>query len=405
MPTCGTGERRKSVDYCMKLIYIANIRFPTEKAHGVHIVKMCEALARNGVEVKLVVPERKNQIENDLFEYYGVKKNFEIKYLPVIDFVGSGFLGYWVTQISFIIALLRQKFDKSESIILTRDEWSGWVLASKKYRVFYDMHGFPVKWKFLWKKSMKIMRGIICTNEWKIERCQRIFDIGRNKMVLARNGFDPELFSVSVSKNEARKKLNLPENKKIILYSGHLYDWKGVDTLAAAAVIRRQDLFVFVGGSDLEVTEFVKRIDLCDNILVLGQKPHPDIPWYLKAADVLVLPNSCQSSNSRFADYSLFDTSPIKMFEYMAAERPIVASDLPSLREVLNEKNAILVKSGSSESLVKAVDLILTDERLGAELAEQARHDVQQYTWENRGKIVLNFIKRIFSEEQINIRR
>ncbi|MBI5401600.1 glycosyltransferase family 4 protein [Candidatus Wolfebacteria bacterium] len=386
----------------MKLIYIANIRFPTEKAHGVHIVKMCEALAQNGAEVVLVMPERKNYIKKNIFEYYGVKKIFEIKYLPVIDLVGSGFLGYWISQAYFTIALLRQKFNKSECVILTRDEWSGWILAVKKYRVFYDMHGFPVKWRFLWKRSMKRMSGIICTNEWKMEQCHNVFGISRQRLLLARNGFDPELFSIAVGKNEARRILNLPEDKKIILYSGHLYDWKGVDILAAAAPIRLEDLFVFVGGSSREVEEFVKRIDLCDNILVLGQKRFQDVPIYLRAADVLALPNSCRSSNSRFVNYSMFDTSPIKLFEYMASGRPVVSSDLPSLREVLNKKNAVFAKPDDHESLAKAITSVLTGEKLSAELAEQARQDVQQYTWNNRGKIILDFILRILFEGNNN---
>lgn len=382
----------------MTVLYIANIRFPTEKAHGLHIVKMCQALARSGADVKLVVPKRKNVIFGDVFEYYGVEKKFDIEYLPVVDCVGAGFFGYWVTQLSFILSLLRRKYNKIEDMILTRDEWSGWVLAAVGFRVFYDMHGFPVKWMCLWKRSMQRMRGIICTNGWKIEQCHNIFGIDYKKMVLARNGFDPKLFCVNISKEEARERVGLPLDKNIVLYSGHLYDWKGVDTLARAASFCGQGaIFVFLGGSVREINEFAKRVDLCDNILVLGQKSHREIPLYLKAADVLVLPSSRRSSNPRFIDYSLFDTSPIKLFEYMASRRPIVASDLPSLREVLNEKNAIFAESDNPEDLAQAIEKVLKDRESGEELSEQAHRDVQQYTWDNRAKIVLDFINDILN--------
>lgn len=241
---------------------------------------------------------------------------------------------------------------------------------------------------------MRKMLGVICTNKWKIEQCHKIFGIDKNKMVLARNGFDPKLFLMNIGKAEARKKINLPQDKKIIVYSGHLYDWKGVDTMAKAALAMPDILFVFVGGSNQEKEEFAKRVRLCDNILIIGQKPHNEIPLYLKAADVLVLPNSCRSANPRFADYSLFDTSPIKMFEYMASGRPIIASDLPSLREVLNEKNATFIEPDNPEDLARRIRTVLEGEKFGEELAIQSNKDVLQYSWGNRAKIILDFLNK-----------
>ncbi len=210
---------------------------------------------------------------------------------------------------------------------------------------------------------------------------------------------------MNIDKAEARKKTNLPQDKKIAIYSGHLYDWKGVDTMAKTAIVMPDILFVFVGGSDQEREGFAKRVKLCDNILIIGQRPHNEIPLYLKAADVLILPNSCQSANPRFADYSLFDTSPIKMFEYMASGRPIIASDLPSLWEVLNKKNAIFVESDNSDDLARAIRTVFGGEKFGEELASQANKDVLQYSWGNRAKIILDFIERIFYEDGARIRK
>src|SRR3989338_4206680 len=134
----------------MKLLYIANARIPTEKAHGVHIVKMCEALAVAGAEVILILPKRKNAIKQDIFSYYEVKRNFSVDRVPVIDWVDKGFFGYWINQVSFTFGLLFKKFDKTDSVVLTRDEWSGWLLSVAGYKVFYDMHGFPETWLYFW---------------------------------------------------------------------------------------------------------------------------------------------------------------------------------------------------------------------------------------------------------------
>ena len=59
-----------------KLIYIANLRLPTEKAYGIQIAKMCEAFGALGLDVELVTPYRISKIKDNLFDYYSIKKNF-----------------------------------------------------------------------------------------------------------------------------------------------------------------------------------------------------------------------------------------------------------------------------------------------------------------------------------------
>ena len=71
----------------MKLIYIANARIPTEKAHGIAIARSCEAFARAGVETELIVPRRRTPFQTDLFETYHVERNFLVRFLPTIDLI------------------------------------------------------------------------------------------------------------------------------------------------------------------------------------------------------------------------------------------------------------------------------------------------------------------------------
>lgn len=378
----------------MELLYIANARIPTEKAHGLHIVEMCHALANSGVDVTLVLPLRKNAIEQDISSYYGIEKNFAVEYVPIIDWNGKGFFGYWISQIIFSFKLLKKVSKKSEQIILTRDQWSGWLLAYMGRKVFYDMHGFPVKWRFLWKMAMKKMQGIICTNEWKMRKCNVLFGIKEDKMVLARNGFEPEIFQTKIEKKGAREKTNLPLNKNIVLYSGHLYDWKGVNVLAEVAKQIPEAVFVFIGGSKKEVDDFLRNFHLGSNILVLGQQIHSLVPYYLRAADVLVLPNSQHSKNPRFSGYSTFDTSPLKMFEYMASGRPIVASRLPAICEVLNESNSLLVSPDDSVNLANGIKQVLCDDNLAKKISDQAIQDSLEFTWQSRAQKIINFINK-----------
>ena len=107
---------------------------------------------------------------------------------------------------------------------------------------------------------------------------------------------------------------------------------------------------------------------------------------FIKSADVLLLPNIPSTQESTFY------TSPIKMFEYMASGVPIVASDLPSIREILNDRNAVLVKAGDASDLLRGITQALNDEK--NKFGMQAKKDVQQYTWLARAQNILKFIKQ-----------
>lgn len=381
----------------MQLIYIANSRIPTEKAYGVSIVKTCEAFASIGVRVTLLIPDVKNTAGDDIFSYYGVKNNFTVQRVPTFDAVVLGWkYGFLLNQISFgVAAFFLHKGKKKNDVILTRDEISGWLLSRAGYRVFYDMHGFPESRLWLWKIALKKMSGIIATNEWKVSQCRVRFGIPREKMIVARNGFDPTLFAALDSRQGLRKKLNLPDDKPIVLYTGHLYDWKGVYVLAETARLMPFINFVFVGGTYYDLADFKKRYGAVSNIILVGQKPYTEISLYLKSADALALPNSgAPGKDARLQVYSQKDTSPIKTFEYMASGVPIVASDLPSIREILNEKNAVLVQPDSTEGLKRGIEIILNGRQPAGGISTQALEDAREYTWDKRAEKILHFIKK-----------
>ncbi|MFQ6049514.1 MAG: glycosyltransferase, partial [Candidatus Paceibacterales bacterium] len=121
---------------------------------------------------------------------------------------------------------------------------------------------------------------------------------------------------------------------------------------------------------------------------IIGYRPHSEIPHWLKAADILVLPNTAKDQISKYY------TSPVKMFEYMASERPIVASDLPSIRDILNEENAFFFEPDNPKDLALAIEKLLKDKALAESIATKAHQDVQYYTWSNRAKEVLDLISR-----------
>jgi glycosyltransferase involved in cell wall biosynthesis len=362
-----------------KLIYLANIRLPTEKAHGIQIMKMCEAFGDQGIKVELIIPWRFNKIKEDAFDFYGVKKNFKIKKIFSLDLIPLRIpkIGFWIQSLSFAKSVFFYLLFRKANVVYSRDSFPLYLVGFFKKDFIYEIHTFP--------KNFSLHRGVfkkasaIVAITYKLKESLVKKGIDKNKILVAPDGVDIEKFDIDILKEKAREKLNLPLDKKIVLYTGHLYKWKGAQILAdAAKLLDKKILIVFIGGTDEDRIKFESKNKGINNILILGQKPYSNMPYYLKSADILVLPNSSKK------DISKKWTSPMKMFEYMASKRPIIASDLPSIREILNEDNAVLFESDNCEDLANKIMKLLKDNVLSDKISVQAFEDVMQHSWMNR---------------------
>lgn len=368
----------------MKLCYIANVRMPTEKAHGIQIMKMCEAFAMSGVDVTLCVPRRINHIKQDPFSYYGVKELFMIKYLPVIDTVKWGRLGFVFESMIFGISALVYSLFYNADIYYSRDEIPFSFIFPFKKSTYWEAH--TDVWNFFGKYVAQTSTRIITITN-TLKQFYITYGISKEKIIVAPCAVDLQQFEVDVTKKETREKLGLPQKKRLVVYTGHLYEWKGVDVLAQAATDLPDDVFVvFIGGTNEDIDRFRIRHGGKKNILILGRKPHEQIPYYLCVADVLVLPNSGKKKESRLY------TSPLKLYEYMASGTPIVASDLPSIREKLNKSNSILVDADNPRKLAESINFALSNLAFSAKLACKAKEDVQGETWYKRAQCILGIM-------------
>lgn len=371
----------------MKLIYIANIRFPTEKAHGYQISKMCEAFAELGLTVELVVPTRRNDLfSEDFFLFYRLKRNFKIFQIDCIDFISlmGGTVGYWLQSLFFLFKVVFYKIDKGD-IVYTRNPEIAWLFSLRDNKVVYEAHAWPVSKEILYKYLLHRTKHIITITNGIKDLFQKS-GFNQRRILNMSDGVDLKQFDISISKQEAREKLNLPLDKKIVVYTGHLYGWKGADILTEAAAMISENILVYlVGGTHHEISIFKKKYATA-NLNIVGFRPHAEMPIWLKAADVLVLPNKGGEKISEIY------TSPLKLFEYMASKRPIIASDLPALREILNEDNSLLITPGDPQALADGIKQMLVDEKFGLKLSESAYSDVQERSWIKRAQQILHFI-------------
>ena len=200
---------------------------------------------------------------------------------------------------------------------------------------------------------------------------------------MAHDGVGLETFAHTESNEATRRRLNLPLDKKIALYIGRLDGWKGIETLCEAAHLLREDTVVAViGGEPMQVEDLSAKYP---EVRFLGYRPYRELADNQAAADVLVLPNTGRDKVSvRF-------TSPLKLFTYLASGKPIVASDLPSIREVLDESMAYFFTPDDPASLARGIVLALSDPQ-AQEKARIARSEAKRYTWRARAERILRAV-------------
>lgn len=371
-----------------KLLYIANQRMPTEKAHGLQIAKMCEAFAGLGLEVELLAPTRHSVLKETLFEYYSVNNNFKFKRVFTPDFYLPGKLDFiaflvknFISALTLFFYAMREKAD----IIFSRDELPLYFLSFFRKNLVFEAHKYSKSKSIFYKRFNGLgLKTIVISDGLKNAFLK--FGFNEKNLLTSADSVDLEEFDIDITKEEARKRVGLPLDKKIILYSGQFFSWKGVDVLMEASDNFKNELFVFVGGISGDPNVFKGKFGGRENILMLGQKPHKKIPYFLKAADALVLPNKKDGQISEFY------TSPLKLFEYMASGRPIVASDLPSIREILNERNAIIVEPNNARTLADGIKKAIHDTDFSEKIAIKALEDVKNFTWAKRTEKIIGFI-------------
>src|SRR3989338_6503109 len=243
----------------MKLYYIANSRIPTEKAHGIQIAQMLKAFA------------------NFQFPPPAAGSNFQTN-----------------------------SIHQPEDIIYSRDEFSLWFLSFFGRNLFWEAHTFPGSPQ-KYQRILKKINGLVAISHGLKKSFQAV-GMAEEKILVAPDAVDLARFAVKESSQECRKKLSLPQDKKIVLYTGHLYKWKGADVLMESSEFLSENTLVYlVGGTEEDVASYKPssraqaeglKAESYKLVTFVGHRSHKEIPYWLKAADVFVLPNSAKEKIS-----------------------------------------------------------------------------------------------------------
>jgi glycosyltransferase involved in cell wall biosynthesis len=257
-----------------------------------------------------------------------------------------------------------------------------------KKTVFED-HEPPKSKRWVYKYLLKkIYKKVVVP--YNLVKLYRQYGINDKSFIVAPNGVDLDEFnSVDPDRSVWSEFPELTSDDPIVLYIGHFYQWKGIYTLIDSARYMSGVKIVMIGGTDddqKKVREYVEDKDL-KNVLIGGFKKHKEIIKFIKSADVLVLPNTGKEERSE--KY----TTPIKLFEYMASGVPIVASRLESFKQYLKDDiNCLMFEPDDARDLARVVSRFFSDDGLRKRLSNQAFDDVQDYTWEERARKIINFV-------------
>lgn len=412
----------RSESMSFSVYYLLDSRFPTEKAYSIQVMHTCESLAKLGHKITLIVPKMRFQTKRmkkvrNPYEFYNIDPIFEIFRVPALDIFKTRFHGKFLAQlvltISFMIScfilILKHRFlGKKIDVIFIRALTTTFLFALILKKVFhvaliFEAHRFPddARSKILVRGILRKYDGLITITE-ALKNLYNEYVRLSYKIAHIPDATNMKAFELPLTKEELRKKLKIPLNAKIVIYAGHLYDWKGVEFLISAMEgIEKINTNVFlyiVGGykSDIRKIKRSMTIRKVRNITFIGYVPPKFIPLYLKASDIAVLPNPANKK-------SMYYTSPLKLFEYMAANIPVIASDLPAIREILHHGvNGYLIRPEGTEELSRAILYLIDNKEFATQLSENAFEILEKkYTWDIRGKKIEEYIKSVLRRREM----
>jgi glycosyltransferase involved in cell wall biosynthesis len=359
-------------------------------------MKMAQGFFDAGQDVTLVsLLSLPNIIEwfriKDIYNFYGISKNIKIKLLPVFnkDFFSKtiGARGF-NKKASLFIKKKRREFVYCRSYLTTcYCVELGIPSIIETHTTLYDhpdlrkIYGIAKDPNFL---------GLVTIHEnIKKEHIKR--GIPEDKILVLEDGVDLNQFNVRDDRYGWRRRLDLPENKKIVLYCGSLFREKGIEDilLTAKNLASNKDIvFVIVGGTDESLRHWKKFINdnQIQHAVLTGFVNNSLVPMYLKSADVLIMPYNTGITYDRM---DIESTSPLKLFEYMASERPVVTSDIPVVSKIVKHgESAMLAEPNNIEMLSEYVMQLLNNKEKAATISEKAYELVKQYSWTKRCEII-----------------
>jgi len=379
----------------MKILYVApDVPVPhTGRFLGgtTHVLKVSESLAKKGHEVLIISRRMKGQTNFEkIADKIVTRRFYRGLILPLNGKMGHD--GKNRALLGKLMKIVESLYFAIYRLILTI--YVSWLLSKHNFDLIIERNSakgigvFPAK-IFRIRCVVEVIDPDFCVFQLKF--ADRILAYTRDiipkdcqtKVVLTHAGVDVELFKPSNS-DYIKERLGI-KDKRVVVYVGEISEWHGADLLIDIAEKIDDIVFLMIGKNLELLREEVEKRNLSEKFIFAGFVKHEDVPKFISAADVAIAPYR------KTKDMKKFYFSPIKIFEYMACGKPVVASDLEIIRDIISANRCgLLAKPGDAKDFASKIEVLLRDEKMRERMAKNGRKAVSKYTWDSVADAILS---------------
>jgi teichuronic acid biosynthesis glycosyltransferase TuaC len=379
---------------------------------GIFVQNQTKALIEAGLDVHVVAPMPSFPLYPKWRGYRRlpermVRDGIPVHYVPTRMFPGGLFFArygnYYTYSLRKAIPSIQKEFpfDLIHCHTIYPDGYAGSKLKQEfKVPVISTIHGsdillYPKRNKGVHARTLMALKQndhvITVSDRLKKEALAMWPELSVSTVY---NGFDPRRF-FPVNKEEARRRLGLPEREKSILFVGNLLPVKGVHYLLQAfkQIVRdgNEARLYLIGDGPLrsELAKQAEELGIAAHVSFLGRKPYEEIPLWINSADVVTLT-------------SLSEGLPSILLETMGCGRPMVATDVGGISEVLKHgETGLLVPPEDVSQIAISLKQILEDEALCKQMGERALEESKALTWERNAARIKECYKEVIERKSL----
>ncbi len=350
-----------------EILYLLPFRFPSATAHSIQVLRTCRALAEEGARVRLMVkrnPAQRVKSAAEGLAHYGIDPHpgLEIEIQPASNPIGS-LLSRWKVRRA------------AKGTVFYARHLRLAIGAAKRGPTVVELHAIEKDTA----RAVKAAHGVVTITSALRDALKT-----DKPVEVIPDGVDPSLFAPVEGSSDPR-----------LVYTGQFHEWKGVDVMIRALRELRGVTALVIGGQPGKderrdaLQKLAVEEGVADRVEWAGFVPQREVRVRLRGGDIGVMPTRAQNGQEIAA-------SPLKLFEYMSLGLPIVATDLPSVRDVVRDGgNGLLFPDGDAGALAGAVRRLLERPEERSRIAARAREDAQQYSWRGRARRILSFLERV----------
>jgi glycosyltransferase involved in cell wall biosynthesis len=371
----------------MRISMISASRIPSRAANSIEVMKVAQSFLEIGHEVRLWAPDQEAKLPvAEVKEWYGLARTIPIEWVP--------WAPIW-RKYDFAWRALQQAKAWTPDLVYCWPLQAAALSCGLGLPTALEVHDRPAGlfgrrlMRFILNsdRARRILPITEAMRAWLEEAFQVKLESPR--CLIAPMGVDLDTYESLPDPGRARARLEL-EERLTVGYTGHLYQGRGLELMADLAKRNPELAFLWVGGEPEHVRQWEKRLhsEGVTNIKLVGFVPNAALPTYQAACEILLMPYEAHIAGSSGGDTAQF-ASPMKAFEYLAAGRAIMASDLGVIREVLDAKVSVLLPVGDLGAWDESLKRLASQPQLRDQLGQAARARARAYGWNTRAARIL----------------